>query len=66
MVAGGAIVDVDAQMKPNRGGGITSRWWFWTALGVVVAGGATATAVILMTEKDPENGQGFTPGRIPF
>lgn len=32
---------------------IASRWWFWTAIGAVVVGGAVATTVIL-TQPDPQ------------
>jgi hypothetical protein len=32
---------------------VFSKWWFWTIVGVVVAGGVT-TGVILGTQKDPE------------
>lgn len=39
---------------------VTKKWWFWTALGVVVTGAATVTTVVILnTDKDP------TPGSIP-
>jgi len=35
-------------------GGIASRWWFWTIVGVAVAGATTAT-VLLLSEEAPPN-----------
>ena len=32
---------------PRPDGGIATKWWFWTGVGVVVAGGATALVVAL-------------------
>lgn len=37
------------------GDSIFTKWWFWTAVGVVVAGGVTA-AVLLTPSNDPPNG----------
>jgi hypothetical protein len=53
--------NVDVEMRKTPG--IASRWWFWTAIGVVVAGGI-ATTIALTTEKAPQNGT-FEPGKIP-
>ncbi len=39
-------------------GGIASKWWFWTILGVVVVGGAVTTAVLLTRD----DGQPDTTG----
>lgn len=69
LLPGGGSLEIEAQLerKATRTGGgaepITSRWWFWTALGVVVAGGATIAVVALTTEKDPERGT-FDPSPI--
>ena len=70
VLPGGGSLDVDAQLerKTTRSGegleaGLTSKWWFWTALGVVVVGGATVAVVALTTEKDPERGS-FDPTPI--
>lgn len=52
--------NVDFDMKKTPG--VTSRWWFWTAIGLVVAGGV-ATTIALTTEKAPQNGT-FDPGKI--
>jgi hypothetical protein len=53
--------DLDLELKSNPP--ITAKWWFWTAIGVVVVGGA-ATAYALTTEKQPSSGS-FTPGKVP-
>ncbi len=42
--------------------GITSRWWFWTGIGVVVAGG-TALTVALLTERSSDEGD-IAPGKV--
>lgn len=70
VLPGGGSVDVDAQLErrsPRRTEGgetsVTSRWWFWTALGVVVVGGATVAVVALTSEKDPVKGT-FEPTPI--
>lgn len=42
---------------------ITGKWWFWTAIGVVVVGGAIAIGVIANTEKDPTAGT-IPPGTV--
>jgi tetratricopeptide (TPR) repeat protein len=42
--------------------GITSKWWFWTGIGVVVAGGVV-TAIALTTERGPDKGT-IQPGTI--
>jgi hypothetical protein len=39
--AGVAATPADAGKTP-----IYKRWWFWTVIGVVVAGGATAAGVL--------------------
>lgn len=43
---------------------IHAKWWFWTTIGVVVAGGAVGGAVYaLNTEKDPDKGD-IAPGQL--
>jgi tetratricopeptide (TPR) repeat protein len=34
-------------------GGVVDKWWFWTILGVVVAGGAVTAGVLLWPEDEP-------------
>jgi tetratricopeptide (TPR) repeat protein len=41
---------------------VTSRWWFWTGIGVIVAG-SVASYVLLTTERDPDQGT-FRPGSV--
>lgn len=53
--------ELDLELK--KGGSIVGKWWFWTAIGAVVAGGA-ATFILLTTERSPENGS-FSPGSVP-
>jgi hypothetical protein len=53
--------ELDIELK--KPAGILSRWWFWTSIGVVVAGGV-ATAVALTTEKAPTRGT-FDRGLVP-
>lgn len=43
--------------------GITSKWWFWTGVGVVVVGGVVVTAALL-TERSPSSGDSFSPSRV--
>jgi hypothetical protein len=52
--------DVDLEMKSTPG--ILSKWWFWTSVGVVIAGGV-ATAIVLTTERPHSNGS-FNPGSV--
>ncbi len=42
---------------------VYGKWWFWTAIGAVVAGGVV-TVVALRTEKDPVRGS-IDPGVVP-
>ena len=39
-----------------------SRWWVWTALGAVIAGGATTAVIVAQTESLPES----TLGEVTF
>jgi hypothetical protein len=60
VVARGDQKQIDLQLKPR--GGITTQWWFWTGLGVVVAGGAAVSAALLI-EKKPSSGD-LAPGTV--
>lgn len=53
--------ELDLEMKKD--GSVLGKWWFWTAIGVVAAGGA-ATFVLLTTERGPDSGS-FSPGSVP-
>lgn len=46
----------------ERESGITSKWWFWTGIGVVAVGGAALTYGLLST-RDAGKGD-IAPGRI--
>lgn len=40
-----------AEREPVATGPVTTRWWFWTALGAVAAG--TVTAIVIVAAHDP-------------
>ena len=50
-------------MELHTGTPITSRWWFWTAIGVGVAAGA-ATVFIVTRDKSPTGGDNFGPKQV--
>jgi hypothetical protein len=52
----------EVRLSPTKEPAITSKWWFWTGLGVAVAGGAALTAALL-TEKDAGRGS-IAPGQV--
>jgi len=43
---------VGPQPEPEDDGGVASEWWFWTIIGVVVAGGAVTAGVLLWPEDE--------------
>ena len=50
----------------DRSKPITARWWFWTGIGVIVVGAATAVTVYaLTTERSAPTGN-FSPGQLAF
>jgi tetratricopeptide (TPR) repeat protein len=49
--------------RPREDQAITSHWWFWTAVGAAVVGGAVVT-VALLKEKNPGTGESFQPGQL--
>lgn len=53
--------EVDLELREPAG--VLSRWWFWTSVGVVVAGGAVA-AYALTQERAPDRGT-FGAGVLP-
>jgi hypothetical protein len=55
-----ARAEVDLALTPHPP--ITSRWWFWTAIGVVAAGATVAIAAGL-TERSPSSGNA-SPGTV--
>lgn len=58
MVRAGEVVRLSTQLSPvATETPVTRRWWFWTALGVGVAGLATAVLVpLLLTDPPPYPG----------
>jgi hypothetical protein len=61
VVATGDTKDVD--LEPDKRPGLTSQWWFWTGVGVIVVG-AAVTSVALLTERSPDSGDHFQPGQV--
>ena len=53
----------DVTIEPQKSAPITTKWWFWTGIGVVVAGGAALT-VALLSEKKAGSGDGFSPSQV--
>lgn len=43
---------VVATFNPPEGTSIVRRWWFWTVIGVAVAGGATAAGLLLSPQTE--------------
>lgn len=60
VVAAGERKDVAVPLAKKAS--LFTRWWFWTAVGVVAIG-ATTTIVVLNTEKDPDSGT-IAPGQV--
>ena len=58
-------VDLEMRLPPaDTGRPVYKRWWFWTGLGVAVAGG-TATAFLLRPGTEPPRGSSLMPGVFP-
>ncbi len=60
VIAAGARKELSLSLESEPG--LTSKWWFWTGIGVVVVG-ATAVTVGLLTTREPGRGD-IDPGRI--
>lgn len=50
------------EVRLDKSGAITSKWWFWTGVGVVVVG-VVVTVVALNTEKSADKGD-IPPGQV--
>jgi hypothetical protein len=61
VVAAGEKKDVNVPMAVHET--ITSKWWFWTGIGLVLVAGGIATYVAATTEKDPTAGT-IAPGTV--
>ena len=60
LIAPGALRDVSIPLERSRS--VLSRWWFWSAVGVAVAGGVVLTYA-LTTERGASSGT-LSPGRV--
>lgn len=60
VLSAGERKEVDVPMAQRAS--VLSKWWFWTAVGVVAAGGV-ATVIALTTEKSPDTGT-IAPGQV--
>jgi hypothetical protein len=60
LLAPGATRDVTVPLEKSRS--VLTRWWFWTAVGVAVAGGVALTYA-LTTEKSADHGT-LSPGQV--
>jgi hypothetical protein len=61
VVAAGEKKEVSVPMAVRET--ITSKWWFWTGIGVVLVAGGVATYIALTTEKSPTAGT-IAPGTV--
>lgn len=59
VVGAGEKKDVSVPMA--RKASVLSKWWFWTAVGVVAVG-VTTSIIVLNTERDPDTGT-IPPGQ---
>jgi hypothetical protein len=50
-------------LEPQKNAPVFTKWWFWTGVGVVVAGGV-ATAIALTTDKSASKGDNFSPSQV--
>lgn len=51
-----AVADADvsgSDAEPSAGGPVYTKWWFWTVVGVVAVGGATAAGVAVANNSGP-------------
>jgi len=60
VIAAGGRQEIDVTL--TREPGITSRWWFWTALGAVVVSGTVLTVALVRERKAPSGD--IAPGQI--
>jgi hypothetical protein len=61
VVAAGENKEVNIPMAVHET--ITSKWWFWTGIGVVVVAGTIAAIIVATTEKSPSSGT-IAPGTV--
>ena len=61
VVVAGATKDLT--IEPEKRPALTSRWWFWTGIGVIVIAGVMTTYALL-TERSADSGDHFMPGQV--
>jgi PEGA domain len=61
VVIAGERREVDVSLEAREP--LYKKWWFWTGIGVVVAGGVVLTYALL-TERSPDRGT-INPGQVP-
>lgn len=64
-----ATPEVTASAEPASGDSVFSKWWFWTAVGVVVVGGAATGIGIAASQSQPAapaQQPGFNPVLFPL
>ena len=58
----GAGETKEVTLEPEKRPALTSRWWFWTGVGVVVV--AATVTYALLTSKPADKGDQFQPGQV--
>lgn len=64
VVEPGGRRDLELALSKTKPRSIFASPWFWTAVGVIVAGAVVAITLPLVLERGPDNGVGFSPGRV--
>jgi hypothetical protein len=64
LLSRGVFTNVSREEAPTTSdGGLTTKWWFWTGVGLVVAGGA-AVAVVALTNHGGSDPAHSTTGAL--
>jgi hypothetical protein len=53
----------DVSLDPQKTPPVYAKWWFWTGVGAVVAGGVVL-GVALTTDKSASKGDSFSPSQV--
>ena len=56
----------DLLLDPLRTRPLTAKWWFWTVVGVAIAGAAVAVTTYALTTEGPAPTGDFSPGKARF
>jgi tetratricopeptide (TPR) repeat protein len=65
-VASAAMPAPKTPAREQPAPGLTSRWWFWAGVGVVVAASAVGAYAAATTERAPGSGDRFSPSPLRF